>query len=159
MERTTDRLEVERVVEIAASPETVWELLVDPDKALRWWGQAVQIDPWPGGKLRVEVTTGSIASGEVLEVDPPRRLLYSWGWELGGAGPELVPPGSSTVEIELAPSGSGTTLRLVHRGLPDANSAASHSEGWDHYLGRLAVAAPGGDPGPDPWNGPARGSE
>jgi uncharacterized protein YndB with AHSA1/START domain len=154
MERTTDRLEVRREIEIAASPETVWELLVDPEKALRWWGQAVLIDARPGGELRIEVTTGSIASGEVLEADPPRRLVYTWGWERGGAGPELVPPGSSTVEIELVPAGAGTTLRLVHRGLPDETTVASHSQGWEHYLGRLAVAAPGGDPGPDPWSGP-----
>jgi uncharacterized protein YndB with AHSA1/START domain len=155
MERTTDRLQVERVIEIAASPETVWELLVDPDKALRWWGQAVRIDARPGGRLRIEVTPGSIASGVVLEADPPRRLVYTWGWELGGGGPELVPPGSSTVEVELFPSGGGTTLRLVHRGLPDETSAGNHAQGWEHYLGRLAIAASGGDPGPDPWRGPA----
>jgi uncharacterized protein YndB with AHSA1/START domain len=154
MERTTDRLEVSREIEIAATPETVWEFLVDPDKALRWWGRAARIDAWPGGKLRIEVSSGSIASGEVLEVDPPRRLVYTWGWELGGGGPELLPPGSSTVEIELVPSDRGTTLRLLHRGLPGEESAARHAEGWDHYLGRLAVAAPGGDPGPDPWSGP-----
>jgi uncharacterized protein YndB with AHSA1/START domain len=156
MDRTTDRLEVCREIEIAARPETVWELLVDPDKAVRWWGQAVRIDARPGGKLRIEVSPGAIASGEVLEVDPPRRLVYTWGWEVGGGGPDLVPPGSSTVEIELVPSGTGTTLRLVHSGLPDEDSLASHSAGWDHYLGRLAVAAPGGDPGPDPWRGPAQ---
>lgn len=155
MERTTDRLEVYRELEIAASPETVWELLVDPDKAVRWWGQAVLIEAWPGGKLRIEVTPHSIVSGEVLEVDPPRRLVCTWGWELGGGGPELVPPGSSTVEIELVASGTGTTFRLVHRGLPDEGAAASHSAGWDHYLGRLTVAASGGDPGPDPWRGAA----
>jgi uncharacterized protein YndB with AHSA1/START domain len=154
MEKTTDRLEVRREIEIAASPETVWELLVDPDKAVRWWGQTVRIDARPGGELRIEVTRGSVASGEVLEADPPRRLVYTWGWELGGGGPEIVPPGSSTVEIELVPSGAGTTLRLVHRGLPDENSLTNHSQGWDHYLGRLAVAASGGDPGPDPWSGP-----
>jgi uncharacterized protein YndB with AHSA1/START domain len=100
--------------------------------------------------VRIVVTPASIASGEVVELDPPRRLVYTFGWEVGGAGPDLVPPGSSTVEIELIPSGAGTTLRLVHRELP-APAASAHGEGWDHYLGRLVVAAPGGDPGPDPW--------
>ena len=104
----------------------------------------------------MEVTSGSITSGEFVEVDPPRRLVYTWGWEAGGAGPDLVPAGSSTIEIDLVPEGAGTRLTLVHRDLPGAEAANAHGEGWDHYLGRLAVAASGGDPGPDPW-GAARG--
>ena len=107
-----------RELEIAASPETVWEFLVDPAKARTWWGQAVTFDPRPGAPLRIEVTPGSISSGEVLEVDPPHRLVYTWGWEVGGGGPELIPPGSTTVEIDLIPVRDGTTLRLAHRGLP-----------------------------------------
>jgi uncharacterized protein YndB with AHSA1/START domain len=156
MESTTERLTAEgsavrREIEIAASPETVWEFLVDPAKAHTWWGQAVAFEARPGAPLRIQVTPASISSGEVVEVDPPRRLVYTWGWEVGGGGPEIVPPGSTTVEIDLVPSGAGTTLRLVHRGLPDDDAAALHGQGWDHYLGRLAVAAGGGDPGPDPW--------
>jgi uncharacterized protein YndB with AHSA1/START domain len=151
MEQATEPIVVRRQVEIAARPETVWELLVDPVKALRWWGMGVELDPRPGGELRVHVVPGSVARGEFVEVDPPRRLVYTWGWSEGGGGPELVPPGSSTVEIELEPTGTGTTLRLVHRGLPNDESGAAHAAGWDNYLGRLAVAAEGGDPGPDPW--------
>jgi hypothetical protein len=41
-------------------------------------------------------------------------------------------------------------LRMTHTGLPSAEQCASHSRGWAHYLGRIAVAASGGDPGPDP---------
>jgi uncharacterized protein YndB with AHSA1/START domain len=151
MEQTAEPLVVRREIEIAASPETVWGLLVDPEKALRWWGIDARFDSTPGGELRVHVIPGSVASGEFVEVDPPRRLVFTWGWSEGGGGPELVPPGSSTVEIELAASGSGTTLQLVHRGLPSNEAARNHGEGWDHYLSRLAVAARGGDPGPDPW--------
>jgi len=66
-------------------------------------------------------------------------------------GPNPVPPGSSTIEIELTPDGDGTRLRFVHRDLPSDEAAASHGHGWDHYLERLATAAPGGDPGEDPW--------
>ncbi len=142
---------VRRRIEIAARPETVWELLVDPEKALRWWGIGVELDPRPGGRLRVHVIPGSVVSGEFVEVDPPRRLVYTWGWSEGGGGAGLVPPGSSTVEIELEPTEAGTTVRLTHSGLPNDESAGSHGDGWDHYLGRLAVAAAGGDPGRDPW--------
>ena len=159
MESTTEALEVQREIEIAASPETVWEFLVDPEKALRWWGQAVRGDARPGGELRIEVTTGSIAGGRVLEADPPRRLVFTWGWERGGGGPEILPPGSTTVEIDLVPSGAGTMLRLVHRGLPDEDSAARHSEGWEHYLGLLAVAAPGRRPGARPMERPGSSTD
>ena len=54
-------------------------------------------------------------------------------------------------EYELAPEGEGTRLLFTHRDLPTKESAESHSLGWDHYHERLAVAAAGGDPGPDPW--------
>jgi uncharacterized protein YndB with AHSA1/START domain len=151
MEKTAEQTAIEREIAIAASPETVWQFLVDPEKSRTWWGQA-SFDLRPGGALRMEITPRSVASGEFVEVDPPRRLVYTWGWESGGGGAgSLVPPGSSTVEIELVPTGQGTTLRLVHRGLPTPEAVTGHGEGWDHYLGRLAVAAPGGDPGPDPW--------
>ncbi len=151
MESTTELLEVRREVEIAASPETVWELLVDPEKTSTWWGRAASFDPRPGGKFLLEVTAASTARGEFTEIDPPRRLAFTWGWEKGGAGPELVPPGSSSVVIELVPTDTGTLLRLVHWGLPSAETVTSHGQGWDHYLGRLKVAGGGGDPGPDPW--------
>jgi len=152
MESTTDRLSLQREIEIAAAPETVWEFLVDPDKASCWWGTSVAFDPRPQGRYRVEVSRGHIISGELLELDPPRRLVYSFGWERGsGDLASSVPPGSSVVEIDLIPSSGGTTLRLLHRDLPSAESVGSHDGGWEHYLARLAVAAAGGDPGPDPW--------
>src|SRR5947209_2956264 len=62
-----------------------------------------------------------------------------------------VAPGSSTIEIELGPEGAGTVLHFAHRDLPSSDAADSHAKGWDHYLERLAIAARGGDPRPDPW--------
>ena len=147
MDATTERISVEREIAIAASPETVWELLVDPDLAIRWMGQVATLDVRPGGGYRVEVIPGHTASGEFVEVDRPRRLVHTWGWE----GESGVPPGSSTVEYELVPNGDGTLLRFTHRDLPSAEAAESHAHGWDHYLERLETAAAGGDPGPDPW--------
>ena len=151
METTAETTSVEREIAIAASPETVWHFLVDPDKATRWMGQTASFDPRPGGRYRVEVIPGHTASGEFVELDAPRRLVYTWGWEPGEEGPNPVPPGSSTVEIELRPNGEGTMLRFSHRGLPSAEAAQSHAHGWDHYLERLVVAARGDDPGADPW--------
>jgi uncharacterized protein YndB with AHSA1/START domain len=148
MDATTETTSVERQVSIDASPETIWEFLVDPDKATRWMGLSAALEAEPGGLYRVEVIPGHTARGEFVELDPPRRLVYTWGWEEGESS---VPPGSSTIEIELVPEGEGTTVRLVHSDLPNTESAESHGHGWAHYLERLAVAAPGGDAGEDPW--------
>lgn len=154
MNTTTEKVTVERVVEIDASPETVWELLTDEEKCTSWWGRSIRFDPRPGGEFLVVVSDTHTARGEFVEVDPPRRLVYTFGWAAGTPHQELVPPGSTLIELELQPQGAGTLLRLTHSGLPNAESAAAHSEGWAHYLGRLAVVAAGGDPGPDPWATP-----
>jgi uncharacterized protein YndB with AHSA1/START domain len=151
MDATTETTAVERELAIAASPETVWAFLVDADKAIRWMGQTATLDPQPGGEYRVGVIPGHTASGEFVEVDPPRRLVFTWGWEPGPEGANPVAPGSSTIEIELVPDGDGTTLRFRHYDLPSAEAAGSHAHGWDHYLPRLATAAAGRDPGEDPW--------
>ena len=142
-----------REIAIDASPETIWEFLVDPEMATRWMGQRATLDPQPGGVYRVHVIPGHTASGEFVEVDPPHRLAYTWGWEQQPTDekPHAVPPGSSTIEIELVPEGNGTLLRFLHRDLPDPANVESHAHGWDHYFARLAIAATGGDPGADPW--------
>jgi len=147
VESTTEQVALTREVVIDASPETVWEFLTDPEKIKRWKGVLVSFDATPGAAYRIEVIPSHIAAGEVVELDPPHRLVYTWGWEVGGP----VSPGSTTVEYELVPEGSGTRLRFTHRDLPNQEAADSHATGWDHYLERLAIASAGGDPGPDPW--------
>jgi uncharacterized protein YndB with AHSA1/START domain len=147
VESTTDRLAVTRELLIDASPETVWEFLVDPEKIVRWKGMNAVLELWAGGVYRVEVLPANVVVGEVVECDPPRRLVHTWGWE----GSEDVPPGSTTIEYELSPEGSGTRLLFTHRDLPSSVEAEKHTHGWDHYLPRLAVVAAGGDAGADPW--------
>ena len=144
---TSQTQAIEREVRIDASPETVFEFFTDPAKMVRWKGGAATLDPRPGGVYRVEVNARAIAAGEYLEVDPPHRVVFTWGWEGDDA---ITPPGSSTVEITLTPDGDGTLVRLVHSGLPNAESVAAHADGWDMYLGRLSTAAAGGNAGPDP---------
>ena len=145
MDAATDTTVYERTLAIEASPETVWEFLIDPEKLMRWKGINADLDTQPGGIFRCEVIPGHIARGEYVEIDKPNKLVFTWGWD----GSEDVPPGSSTIEIELEPSGAGTTLRFRHYGLPGAEAARSHAHGWDHYLARLVVAGGGGDPGED----------
>ena len=148
MDRVTEGISVEREIAIAASPETVWELLTTEEGAVKWMGQLAELDVRVGGSYRVGVIPGNVARGEFVEIDPPRRLVYTWGWE-DGASP--VAPGSSRVEFELTRDGDGTVLSFRHSDLPSVEAAESHGHGWDHYLARLATLAAGGDPGRDPW--------
>jgi uncharacterized protein YndB with AHSA1/START domain len=147
MDAATDTTVYERTLSIDASPETVWEFFVDPQKLMRWKGINAELDPQAGGSYFCEVIPGHVARGEYIELDRPNRLVFTWGWD----GNDGVPPGSSTIEVELASDGEGTSLRFVHRDLPSAESVASHAHGWDHYLPRLELAAAGRDPGADPW--------
>jgi uncharacterized protein YndB with AHSA1/START domain len=147
MDAATDTTVYERTLSIDASPETVWEFFVEPEKAMRWMGINAELDAQPGGAYVCQVIPGHTARGEYVELDKPHRLVFTWGWD----GNDGVPPGSSTIEVELAQQGSATSLRFVHRDLPNAEAVASHAHGWDHYLDRLEIAAVSGDPGADPW--------
>ena len=140
-----DVLEVE--VRIAARPSTVFSLLDNADGMAKWFGSSVQMDAKPGGTLRVDINGRDIAKGEIVEIVPPERIVFTFGWE--GEG-HPVPPGASRVEITLVEDGDGTIVRLRHSGLT-AEQAASHKEGWDHFLPRLLEVAEGRDPAKDPW--------
>jgi uncharacterized protein YndB with AHSA1/START domain len=136
---------VRREVQIAAPPSTVFAFLTDPDKIMRWLGTESTMEPHPGGIYLVNVAGKHMARGRFTEVVPVHRLAYTFGWDER----EKTPPGSGLIEIDLIDQGDGTLLRMTHSGLPDAEEVASHGEGWTHYLARLAIAAAGGDPGPD----------
>ena len=152
MEGVTEVTSVERELAIAASPEAVWEFLVDPEKVTRWMGLEATLEPQPGGVYLIEVLGGHVARGEFVEVEPPHRLVFTFGWDPGADGPNAVPPGSSTIEIELeaGADGAGTLLRFTHE-LSTVEAATQHAHGWDHYLARLATVAGGDEPGVDPW--------
>jgi len=140
--------EIVREVRIAASPEEVFPYFTDADKLVVWKAARVELDARPGGVFRMDVTgRGDVARGEYVEIDRPRRVVFTWEWEHGAAA---KPPARSVVEVTLSPDGDGTLLRLVHRGVPQEIRRGS-AAGWAHYLPRLAQAAAGKDPGPDPW--------
>jgi uncharacterized protein YndB with AHSA1/START domain len=145
-----EALVVRRETHIPAPRAAVFALLTDPDKIIRWMGTEAQLEPQPGGLYLVNVTGANVARGSFREVVPVHRLAYSFGWD----GNEVVPPGSSLVEIDLMEQPpDGTLLRLTQTGLPSARECEGHAEGWTHYLGRLAEVAAGRNPGPDPWVG------
>jgi len=74
--------------------------------------------------------------GEYVVVEPPSRLVFTWGFESGSG----VPPGSSTGECHLTPVAEDTLLRLVHTGLPHP-ALAGHDKGWTGHLAQIAHAA------------------
>lgn len=137
---------IRREMVIEADTATVFAFFTDPERLIRWMGVSANLDPQPGGLMLLDVHQGFTARGEFKEVVPVSRLAYTWGWE---GNKENVPPGSSLIEIDLAPQNGHTLLRFTHSGLPP-EAVPGHTEGWKHYLGRLAVAASGKDPGPDP---------
>jgi len=143
--------ELVREIMIDATPETIWPFLTEPGKHVEWDGTVAEIDPRPGGIYRVLVGGQHQSAGKYVEVVPMEKVVFTFGWEEEN---HPIPPGSTTIEITLHPEGNKTRVRLVHSGLPD-DAISDHSKGWDHYLGRLAVAATGGSPGPDtmPPNG------
>jgi uncharacterized protein YndB with AHSA1/START domain len=143
----TESLVIRREMQIAAPPATIFAFLTDPEKILSWMGVEATTEPHPGGLYFVKGVgdRANVARGAFREVVPVHRLSYSFGWE----GGQEVPPGSSLVEIDLIERNGGTLLRFTHSGLPNAAQCAAHEKGWRHYLGRLAVAATGQNPGID----------
>lgn len=123
-------------VHIDASPERVFEYFVRPQALLRWMGERAVLDSRPGGEFTVDIR-GVPVRGRYLEVEPPSRLLISWGH----AGSERLPPGSSRLEVLLQADDGGTTVTIHHSGLPEPE-AHGHRRGWRHFLDELAAAAP-----------------
>jgi uncharacterized protein YndB with AHSA1/START domain len=140
-------LVVRREIQIAAPPATVFAFLTDPEKIVSWMGAEATIEPQPGGLYLVKGVgeRARVARGAFREVVPIHRLADSFGWE----GRDETPPGSSLIEIDLIDRDGGTLLRMTHSGLPNEAQCASHERGWAHYLGRLALAAAGRNPGVD----------
>ena len=145
----TEPLEVS--VHIAARPETVFPYFTDPERYVQWMGSTATLEPVPGGVYRVAMRDGVEAVGEFVEVDPPYRLVFTWGWTDQFA----VAPGSTRFVVTLAEEDGGTRVVLRHHDLPTEELREHHRNGWEAYLGRLGVCVAGGDPGPDP-NGQSR---
>ncbi|MBD5784891.1 SRPBCC domain-containing protein [Cellulosimicrobium terreum] len=133
-------------IEIEAPPEVVFEYLTTDAGMTAWMGQHAGLDPRPGGAFAVDIA-GYAIRGEYLHVEPPTRVVVSWGM----AGSPELPAGASTVEFRLTAVGRGTHVELTHSGLPDT-ALAGHQDGWEHFVPRLRTAASGGDPGPDHWH-------
>jgi uncharacterized protein YndB with AHSA1/START domain len=118
------------------------------DEVFDWWSEADRLREWMspvgtveaevdlrvGGAFRIVMRGGDTViehHGSYVEIERPRRLVFTWTSPFTGPEPSLV-----TVELE--PDGPGATrLRLLHAGLPEA-AADSHRGGWGSMLDRLA---------------------
>ena len=136
----------EKSVLVPLTVDDTFALITQPDRLRRWQVITARVDLRAGGDFRWTIIPGNSAAGTFTEVDPGRRVVFTWGWE----GSAELPPGASTVTITLEPADGGTLVHLVHEGLT-AEQADSHAEGWNHYLGRLVKAATDGDAGADEW--------
>ena len=130
---------------IAARPSIVFEAMTTAEGVAAWFGPddlpvvRAEMDARVGVAYRVHFRTldgrEHEAYGEYLEVVPPRRIVMSWSWALGGVPEERGR--TSRIEIELTPSGDGTMLTFTHTALWDEASEKSHTGGWTGALNKL----------------------
>jgi len=137
-----ENFELVKTIEIEASPELVYRFFTEKDLLERWQCREAHLDAQPGGAYTFDITGEDITRGEFLELEPGKRILMTWGFDV---------PGSSTLEITLSPIERGTLVSLRHFGFETEDGRDGHGRGWTHYLGRLEIAARGDDPGRDTW--------
>jgi uncharacterized protein YndB with AHSA1/START domain len=140
---TDDRtLVVERVFN--TSPERLFDAFVKPQLLAQWWGPegsttpAHSLDVRPGGQwwTTMQVPDGGqfTCSGEYRRIEPPKRLVFTWGWRQpdGSRGHETV------VDISLEPVPGGTRLTLVQKTFQNAEERDNHNKGWTSSFNDLA---------------------
>jgi uncharacterized protein (TIGR03086 family) len=144
-------MSIEKSVLVPLDADQTFALITEPERMRRWFALTTRMDLRAGGDYRWTVVPGGHAIGTVTEVEPGKRMVFTFGWE----GNEGVPPGSTNLIITLEPADGGTTVRLVHEGLP-ADQEADHLTGWTHFLDRLALVGRKGDAGFDNFVNPDR---
>jgi uncharacterized protein YndB with AHSA1/START domain len=127
--------DLQRTVLIRARPETVFRFFTDSARWASWWGAGSTIDAKPGGKVYIRHPNGIESSGEVLQVEPPGWIAFTYGFASGNP----IPPGSSRVTIRLEPDNGGTRLHLVHE-FAEPGPRDGHVQGWRFQLALFANA-------------------
>jgi uncharacterized protein YndB with AHSA1/START domain len=123
----------ERTVEIQAPREIVFLYFTDSARWAKWWGAGSSIEPQAGGKVYVLHPGAVEACGEVLEIVPPERIVFTYGYASG----KPIPPGASRVTIHLEAAGGATRLHLLHE-FDDAAARDEHVQGWRYQLALFA---------------------
>ena len=126
---------LERSVLIQADAPTVFRFFTDSARWARWWGAGSSIEPHAGGRVVICYPNGARASGEVLEIEAPEHLVFSFGYDSG----KPIPPGDSRVTLRLEPQRSGTRVHLAHA-FAEAAVRDQHPQGWRFQLSLFANA-------------------
>lgn len=125
------------VTYIRTTPAKLWEALTEPEFNRQFWSGTYQETEWkPGAKWQLKLADGRIAdAGEVVECEPPKRLVISWRNEFR---PELKAEGFSRCVMELEPEGELVKLTVTHS-MPSEGSKLIHavSGGWPKILSSL----------------------
>jgi uncharacterized protein YndB with AHSA1/START domain len=124
---------LDRSLVIHAEPTAVFRFFEDSERWASWWGAGSTIEAKPRGRVRIRHAEGVDVVGEVIEVEPPRRIVFSYGF-LDRKGDAA---GDSRVTITLEPLGQSTRLRLTHE-FNDAAARDEHVQGWRFQLSLFA---------------------
>ena len=127
---------LERRILICAERSTVFRFFTHSNLFADWWGEGSTIDGRVGGSVLIRYPNGILASGKILELEPPERIVFSYGYASG----KPFPAGESRVAITLEESGTGTLLTLRHE-LADAAVRDEHVQGWRYQLALFANVA------------------
>ncbi|HEX6959772.1 MAG TPA: SRPBCC family protein [Ferrovibrio sp.] len=125
------------VIYIRTTRDKLWRALLEPEFTRQYWAGTWQESDWkPGAPWRIVIPDGRIAdSGEIVEIDPPRRLVLTWRNEFR---PELREDGHSTLIYELEQQGDMVKLTLLHEiARPGAKFIEAVSQGWPAILSSL----------------------
>jgi uncharacterized protein YndB with AHSA1/START domain len=120
---------LDRVVEITARPDTVFRFFTDNGRWASWWGEGSTIEARPGGRVYVRYPNGIEAVGEVIEVEAPETIVFTFGFVSG----KPMPPGGSRVTIRVEAVAGGSRLHLTHE-FEDAGARDAHVQGWRYQL-------------------------
>jgi uncharacterized protein YndB with AHSA1/START domain len=134
------------VTYIRTTPEKLWNALIDPEFTRQYWCETWQDCEWkPGATWRLMAPDGRLGdSGEILEIEPHKRLVVSWRNELL---PEMRAEGYSRLTYELEPLVESVKLTLIHEiDKPDSKLIGSTSTGWPAILSSLKSLLETGQP-------------
>jgi len=125
------------VTYIRTTPEKLWKALIEPEFTRQFWCNTTQESEWkPGATWKILMPDGAVAdSGEVVEIDPHRRLVLKWRNEFR---PELKAEGYSRLTYQLEPEGKSVMLTVIHEMEKEGSKfIEAVSSGWPHILASL----------------------